>query len=177
MKRKSCISLMAGAFFLVFSACTKGGSKDGGASSVGTFGEAMNYYFEAVEALSKDKIEGAKKGFERFQKDIRSLKNLEEDQTLSSLLNHLDAIREAEAIYDVRKHLQPISYATFLLLEKEGKLDENIHCYMCTMVPPEIGTGPTKEDGYWLSRKAVIENPYRGSTMFNCGVSVERIEE
>jgi hypothetical protein len=86
---------------------------------------------------------------------------------------HVNAIQQAATalansteIEEQRRHLEPLSEATFALTKAFGATDQKLYYQHCPMALNDKGA-------YWLSTNQEIRNPYFGESMLKCGTNEE----
>jgi len=90
--------------------------------------------------------------------------NIEPELTRDALL-----ISKTQDIEQQRKHFISLSSNMYTLL-KQFKSEEPVYYQFCPMANDGIGAN-------WLSKEAVIKNPYFGNKMLSCGKTVEIIKQ
>ena len=173
------LALLLGSFLIM--SCS---SKNAAGKADNEAGKSFRYphvealtagYFQAVEALAQDNFEKTKKGFDQFHHAIDKIEDKNTASYARAIIKILDTMEEAKNIEDFRMHLQALSYAVYQFLSQNEIKLKQVHFFKCPMVPQDRGVGVYGTDGYWISIKGLVENPYHGAKMFACGSEVEAI--
>jgi len=134
-------------------------------------------YFMGVEALSQNDFNIAKKQFMNYHLYLHHIQNDKAKSFIIPMIPALHDITDVKELEDLRKELNDITYFTYNFIKHNKIKITNIYLYKCSMISEKYGYGKNKTDGYWISKKSNIENPYLGRQMLSCGERVNKISE
>ncbi len=134
----------------------------------------LNSYLELKEALvNSDEVKAAESAKQliviindknelQLSADEKKVFNKEKSNLLTSAVQ----IHQSKDIEEQRELFDGLSISLWKVVKAAKQLDANVYYQYCPM-----------KKAYWLSNKSIIENPYYGSSMLNCGsVSDKRLK-
>ncbi len=146
---------------------------------IGQLQYLISSYFPVSDALSHDKQTDAAKALEIFEEMLGKVDmSLLEHEAHMAWMKHLKqvktgvtAMKESTEIKAMRKGFESISQGVIAAADAFGiKGDHPLYVYHCPMAAGGKGAD-------WLQMKQGTENPYFGSSMFNCGDEVRVLGE
>lgn len=121
--------------------------------------KVFDAYIELKNALVKDNAELATKKADGFIKSVSAVDyKLLSEGNINILKKQASEISESKSIDKQRKSFKHLSENMQTIAEKFAVSQSKIFVQHCPMAKAS-----------WLSKSEVIENPYYGSQMLNCG--------
>ncbi|MBL8995183.1 MAG: DUF3347 domain-containing protein, partial [Spirochaetia bacterium] len=115
-------------------------------------------YLEGVKELAKDNFEKGLAGLKSFDADLKNLSDAAVAKEKEAVQKELAKALESKDIRALRGALKSVSEKVYELHQKLGSGKMGVNAYTCPMA-----------NGKWLSLSKNVENPYYGSSMFDCG--------
>ena len=131
-----------------------------GASAKDLTGSAavLKGYLESVKELAKDNYEKGLAGLKSFDADLKNLSDAAVAKEKEAVQKELGKALESKDIRALRGALKSVSEKVYELHQKLGSGKMGVNAYVCPMASAK-----------WLSLSKNVENPYYGSSMFDCG--------
>lgn len=126
-------------------------------------------YFAVTEALTKDDLKVAKKGFKDLKAQIKKVKPEKGKQyrawktASKGMVKILTHIAHISGLPDAREMFEKISIHIITLEKHYGHSDDEKH--FLAFCPMAFGN----KGAYWLQAHKEIKNPYYGPKMLKCG--------
>lgn len=115
-------------------------------------------YLEGVKELAKDNFEKGLAGLKSFDADLKNLSDTTVAKEKEAVQKELTKALESKDIRSLRGALKSVSEKVYELHQKLGSGKMGVNAYTCPMAGAK-----------WLSVSKNVENPYYGSSMFDCG--------
>lgn len=120
-------------------------------------------YLEGVKELAKDNFEKGLAGLKTFDADLKNLNDAAVAKEKEALQKDLAKALESKDIRTLRGALKSVSEKVYDLHQKLGSGKMGVNAYSCPMAGAK-----------WLSLSKNVENPYYGSSMFDCGEKLSK---
>ena len=134
-------------------------------------------YLKIQKALSRDKLEDAKKFSYQALNNLKKIKmealsakpHMRWMKLQNAIKKSLEGIKDSDSLSKAREFFKDLSRAVEKATEEFSLNKKTVYKYFCPMAFNNKGA-------YWLQDKKGTENPYFGSKMFKCGSEVKEFQ-